>query len=78
MDSIWLMPIGLLPARLSAWLSFPDLPFIDVADWIDRAVRFLKGNLSGLFDFIRLVISGMLTGTEAVLDRKSTRLNSSH
>lgn len=48
-------------------MSFPDLPFFDVASWIDKAVRFLKLNLSGLFDFISAVISGMLSGTEFVL-----------
>lgn len=67
MDTIFALPVRLIAVILSPWLSFPEIPFIDVADWIDRAVRYLKDNLSWLFDFIRDVISGMLNGTEAVL-----------
>lgn len=67
MSQIWLMLTSFLSAKMSPWLNFPDIPFFDLADWIDRAVRYLKDNLSGLFDFIRAVISGMLTATEAVL-----------
>ena len=68
MDTIFALPVRLIAVILSPWLSFPEIPFIDVADWIDRAVRYLKDNLSWLFDFIRDVISGMLNGTEAVLN----------
>jgi ABC-type proline/glycine betaine transport system permease subunit len=53
---------------LSPWLKFPEIPFIDIAGWIDSAVRWLKENLSWLFDFIRNVIDGMLSGTAAVLE----------
>lgn len=67
MDTILALPVRLMTALLSPWLSFPDIPFIDVADWIDQAVRYLKDNLSWLFDFIRKVISGMLNGTESTL-----------
>ena len=68
MDTIFALPVRLIAVILSPWLSFPEISFIDVADWIDRAVRYLKDNLSWLFDFIRDVISGMLNGTEAVLN----------
>jgi ABC-type proline/glycine betaine transport system permease subunit len=67
MSQIWLLLTTMVPAKIASWLSFPELPFFDLADWIDRAVRFLKENFSGLFDFIRTVISGMLSATEAVL-----------
>jgi ABC-type proline/glycine betaine transport system permease subunit len=53
---------------LSPWLKFPEIPFIDIAGLIDSAVRWLKENLSWLFDFIRNVIDGMLSGTAAVLE----------
>lgn len=46
MDTIFALPVRLIAVILSPWLSFPEIPFIDVADWIDRAVRYLKDNLS--------------------------------
>lgn len=67
MTHICLMLNSFMPAKMSSWLSFPEVPFFDLADWIDRAVRYLKDNLSGFFDFIRTVISAMLTAAEAVL-----------
>ncbi len=68
MDSILLLPARLMAVLLSPWLKFPEIPFIDIAGLIDSAVRWLKENLSWLFDFIRNVIDGMLSGTAAVLE----------